>query len=499
MNLRHAFLWASFGRYSVMVVNLAATLVMARLLTPAEYGVSIMGTAVLAIAEAVRTLSGGAYLIQKHELAPEAIRATFTINLMVTLVLALGLLVSVGPLTRFFSAPDVAPYLLVAAIGFVTGPFVLPIGALMSRDMAFDRIAFVGAATASLSALVGVGLAVLGFSYMSFAWAGALSSVVAMVLYLSFWPDWSIFRPIFREWRNVLAFGAHDSATAILVQIGEAVPYLILGRALDAEAVGLCQRAVMFCLFPERVILAGVGAVALPAFARQRREKQPLKAGYLKAVELITAAQWPSLLFLMILANPIVSAVLGPKWMAVVPLIQILAVSLLFSFPVLLHYPTLVALGAVRYLPPVTLIQATTSIAILSLAAPRGLFAVAFSTLLIVPFAGLISLLLVRHVMRFRWLELAAAIQRSAIVAVLSTVGPAAVTIAGDWGIGMPIPVAAIAATLAAAGWIGGLWLTRHPLLYELTLGLIAVKRWVKSKLAPSCAGGSAYPGEGSR
>jgi O-antigen/teichoic acid export membrane protein len=476
MGIRRAFLWASVGRYLVMAINLAATLSMARLLSPAEYGVSVLGAAVFAVAEAIRALGGGAYLIQQDQLASANIRTSFSISLIVTLVLTVVLILLVRPLARSFNTPDLEPYLLVAAIGYLTGPFVYPISALMSRNMAFGEIAIIGAVTASVSAIAGICLAVLGFSSMSFAWAGAISSIAAMFLYLYYWRDWSIFRPVLREWRSVIAFGAHDSAAAVLSQIAEALTYLILGRKLDASAVGLCQRAVMLCLFPERVILAGVGAVALPAFSQHMREGQALKHSYLKVIELTTAAQWPSLLLLILLADPIVSILLGPHWQEVAPLMQIFAASLLCSFPFILLYPTLVAHGAIRYLPPVVAVQVVVSIGILAFAAGKGLHAVALSTLLVVPFSCLLSLLLARHFLHFRWVALARAIWRSAVVAAASAVGPLVIIIATDWKTEMPIVVAITAGALSAAGWVGGLWLTRHPLLHEI-LSAVGVLR----------------------
>ncbi len=57
-----------------------------------------------------------------------------------------------------------------------------------------------------------------------------------MGLYLYFWRDWSIFRLGWREWRNVIGFSFHDSASGILSQIGEAVPYLIIGRGRSTPA-----------------------------------------------------------------------------------------------------------------------------------------------------------------------------------------------------------------------------------------------------------------------
>lgn len=466
-DIRRAFLWVSAGRYLVLAINLAATVVLARLLTPDEFGLAVLGGAVLAVAEAIRALGGGAYIVQKKELAPNDVRSNFTVSLAVTIVLTAPLVLLSGPLTRYFLAPDLGRYLQVAALGYLTGPFVYPISALMSRQLEFGTIALIGTATAAVNAAASVGLAALGFSFMSFAWASAISAIAGMVLYLYVWKDRSIFRPRIRGCRDVIAFGAYASAAAVLSQISETLPYLILGRLLNAEAVGLGQRAVTLSLFPERVILAGVGAVALPALSREVREGGSLKHSYFRAIELITAALWPALVVLTLLAGPFVAVVLGRQWREVAPLIQIMATALLFSFPVSLQYPTLVAAGSIRYLPPVVVVQSVMSLGVLVVAAQHGLYAAALSTLLIVPLNSVISLLLVRFVVGFRWIDLIYATSKSAVCAMLSAAGPAVVALATGRLADLPLAAAMLAMLLAGCGWFGGLWLTRHPMLRE--------------------------------
>lgn len=170
---------------------------------PCEYGVSALGSAVLAIAEAVRALGGGAYLIQRKELAHENIRTTFTVSLIVTLGFTATLIVLAGPLTRYFNTPDLERYLLVSAIGYLMGPFVYPVFALMSRQMEFGMIARINAVSAVANAVTSILLAIMGFSYMSFAWAGVISAAAGMLLCFHFWRDRSIFRPLLSEWRSV--------------------------------------------------------------------------------------------------------------------------------------------------------------------------------------------------------------------------------------------------------------------------------------------------------
>ena len=91
--IRRAFLLSSVGRYFEMAINLATTVVMARLLAPADYGVAVLGTSVLAVAEAIRALGGGAYLVQQKELTAGQIHTNFTISLIATIILIAVLIV----------------------------------------------------------------------------------------------------------------------------------------------------------------------------------------------------------------------------------------------------------------------------------------------------------------------------------------------------------------------------------------------------------------------
>jgi O-antigen/teichoic acid export membrane protein len=450
-----------------MLINLAATLVLARLLAPQEYGVTVIGGAVFAIAEALRALGGGAYLIQKPELSKEDIRACFTVSLASTIAVAALLMLLAHTMARFFTMPRLEHYLRIAAIGYLAGPFIYPIAALMSRDLAFGALALISVVTAGVNAGVCIGLALQGYGYMSFAWAGAVSTATCMLLYLYCWKDRTIFKPIFRRWQSVLRFGIFDSATALVLQVADALPFFIFGKLFGASVVGLSQRVLMLCLVPERVILAGVGAVALPAFSQQARDGKSLKPAYLRAIELITAAQWPSLLLLVLLAKPLVATLLGPQWMETVPYVRIVAGALLFSFPLTLYYPTIVAVGAIRYMPLIFTLQSIASLSVLVLAARHGLYPAALSTFVIFPWNGLLSLGLARRFIRFRWADVLIAIRGSMLVAATSSVGPAAM-LAIYANRDMSVGATAAALSLSAIGWFAGLKYTRHPLFEEI-------------------------------
>lgn len=467
MAVRRAFLLVSLERYIGMVVNLATAAITARLLRPDEFGLAFLGLSIWSVAEVLREAGISAYLVQQPQLTPAKVRTSFTIMLLMTLILTGLILMATPSIARFYAAPELEHYFYVIALSFCIGPIHHPINALWRREMAFATIAGVGVVTTTLNAATTILLAYLGFSFMSFAWAGVVSAAAGLLLYLVLWKDLSIFRFSLTDWREIVSFGGYDCAASLLYRIGEILPYLILGRALGAGAVGLYQRAATLCNLPERTLLAGMIPVLLPAFAERARKGQSLKEGYLRGVEYITAVVWPALLNIIILAYPIVSVLLGSKWTEVAPLAQIMAAAMLLWFNPSLTGPMLVAAGAIRHTFLLAVATVSSSVTAQLLAAPYGLHAVALTMFVTVPVFVSFSIYLVRLHVPLQLRELAASMSKSAVVAGLSAVGPTMVALKAGATSDITVAGGAVALALSAAGWLAGLWITNHPLLNE--------------------------------
>jgi O-antigen/teichoic acid export membrane protein len=468
MTIKRAFLFSFVERYSVTAINLAVTIAVSRILTPEQYGISVIGSAGLAIADVVRDLGTGSYLVQQKQLTIGKIRTAFTVTLVSALAITAILLALSQAISEYYAVSGLTTYVQVGLAPMLLGPFISTVAGLLRRDMCFGKLAVASIAASLVNAGAAVLLSLMGVGFMSFAWANALSAAVSLLVLLSYRPERSIFIPSLREWRDVLSFGVYATSTSGLSILWEQVPYLIFGRILGGEAVGLYQRAYLLSRQPDRVLLAGVGAVALPALALHVREGKKLSASYLQAVEYITVVRWPALVVLSIVAYPYVLILLGSQWLSIVPLVQIMAIAQLSAFTASLDYPVLLAVGAVRHALLLTVVQLGISLPIMLCVAPYGLEAVALSSLFTVSCNIGLSVCLVRYHIRFRWRDLIAATRKSAVVTALSGVGPLAVFL-GSWPHpGISVAWTIVALGLAALGWVGGLWFSDHPLLREV-------------------------------
>lgn len=472
---RRAFVWASVGQYLTIGVNFAVTLVLARLLAPAEFGVAAVGGAILGLAEAVRDLAGGTFLIGERDLSHGKIRSTATVNFLVTLVIAAALLAFRSPLVHYFEMPALGPYLSIVVVGYMFGPLLYPQQALMSREMAFDRLAFISFAQAVATGVVAVTLALAGFRANSFAWAGVAATVLGTLMCLAIRKDISIFRPSLSEWRRVVGFGVYSSTTAVLGRLAEAVPLLIFGRLLGAAELAIGHRSVLLCLFPERLILAAVGMVALPELSRQSREGGDLKRAYLLGLSSITAVHWPAMVMLALLADPIVRLMLGHQWLAAIPLVRIISPALMFAVPLMLQFAILVAANSVQVLPRLLTLQTLVMAGTLFATAPYGLHAAALGMLVAMPINGAMSLLAVGSRIGLSLKDIIAALQRSAVVTAAAAVPPLAISLA--FPAEMPLGFAVAAGAIGGVTWLIAMFATGHPLWPEIVKAGSAILR----------------------
>jgi O-antigen/teichoic acid export membrane protein len=492
--IRRAMLITLSERYFALGANFVAVALVSRLLTPAEVGLSVIGMAIVGFALAAREFASPNFLIQHRNLTLEEIRKAFAVMLLLTLAITLLLAVSAPWIAWAYGEERLVPYLRVVSASILVELIAAPVVSLLRREMAFGKVAIINVSSAATAAAMMIGLALLGFSYMSFAWAWLASAAVGAALALCLHSDWRIFRPSLGGWHGMLTFGGYNGATVLLHRAYESLPYLMLGRILSLDAAAYFSRGLMICQLPDKLLMQGVVSVILPAFSAEVRNGGSLRKPYLRAISLITGFQWPALIVLALLAHPVVQVLFGSQWFGVVPLVQVMAIASMFSFSFELNYPVLVSMGAVSDSFLRGLVIWPVSALILTVFALFGLKAAAWSLMLAIPFQALVSLQFVRRHIAIGWTDIVTALWRSLVVAGMSALGPAAVIVLVGYRIELSIGDAVLAAVLAAIGWIVGLILTRHPLLAEFRktmtgLGLDRIiGRAVNKEVAPQAS-----------
>ena len=338
----------------------------------------------------------------------------------------------------------------------------------MQRELAFTALAYMNVAAAVINAAVTIGLGTAGFGPASYVWGFVVSSAALAIIAFLVRPDAWIFRPSLVGARRILSFGAISSSVTVINMAYDMLPRLALGRLLGVDAVGVYARAVTVCQLPDRAIVSALQPVVLPAMAAQTRAGGDLKANYLRGLTLMSAIQWPTLIMLALLADPVVRILLGPQWGETVPLVRMIALATMAMAPGFLTFPVLVATGRIRDTLTSSLISLPPSILIVIGAATIGLWQVAASMFVVAPLQMFVALLFVRRAIDLRWKELFVAAERSLLMTLGTAALPGLVLILSPNGFALGLGETVLAILGGGAGWLLALVITDHPLKDEL-------------------------------
>jgi len=316
-----------------IAVQLISTVVLARFLSPEDYGVMAMVMAVTAFAGLFREMGLSSAAIQKKDLTRGQQSNLFWLNVamgsLLTLMVALG-----SPLVAwFYKKPELTIVTLALSANFIIGSLATQHGAMLVRNMQFGRQSIATVSGAVVSLIVAVVLALQGKGYWSLVWgtlAGGMITTLSTLWLSPFRPG----RPSRGQGiREMLGFGANVTAFNFVNYFARNLDNLLIGRVWGASALGNYSRAYQLLMFPITAIRGPITSVAFPAMSRLQDEPQAYRAYYRRIIMVLANLTMPISAFLFVASAPVILLVLGEKWEGVIPIFSMLAITAFIQTP----------------------------------------------------------------------------------------------------------------------------------------------------------------------
>lgn len=467
--VQRSILFSALERYASLLLFFVSIGILSRLLTPKEFGIYAVVLAITSVFSASSQEFGGAnYLIQKFSLSEANVRAAFTITFGLSVAVGALLYLLSGLAESALGADGLSDGLAVAAINFVIMPFSVTIIALYRRAMQFGVIAASTLACNFTTICVSIALATMGYSYLAPIWGMIAGASIQAVYLIAARRDLRIFRPSLQGYLEVVRFGLYSSGVVLINVFYSSAPQLFLARTLDFTTVGLYSRACTLTQVFDRLVIQTISPVIMPAILAQTNAGADLKRLYLHAISLLTVLHWPFLIFMAVMAKPIIVVWLGPSWLDVVPLVRLLCIAQLSLFAACLTYPVLVAAGSVRDTLLSSLISLPPSLLIIFVASFFSVEAVAGSALLTLTFQAAVAFSFVGRHLDLRFIDFVHATNKSGVVALCCCMTAVICALVFELGLIGPMAAIFMACGTVAATWLAAIFAVQHPLLPEL-------------------------------
>lgn len=308
-------------------IHLVSTVVLARLLTPDDYGTLTMVMAVTAFAGLFRDLGLSSAAVQKKHLTNAQQSNLFWLNVAMGAALT-AIVAAASPLVAWFYGKDeLVPITLALSLSFLIGSLGTQHAVRLVRDMKFARKA-IATITGSLVSLgVAVTCAYQNLAYWSLVWgslAGAVTTTLLLLLLSPFYPSWFKRGAGIRE---MIGFGANVTAFDIVNYFQRNLDNILIGRFWGPGELGLYGKAYSLLMLPINSIRGPINAVAFPVLSKLQDRPDEFRDYYLKTTTLIALLSMPMAAFLFISAKPVIALVLGPGWLGVAPIFSWLALA----------------------------------------------------------------------------------------------------------------------------------------------------------------------------
>ena len=347
--LVHGIAWSAGSKWLTQIVSWGSTIVVARILTPNDYGLVGMAAIYLGLVALVSEFGIGSAIVTLRDLSDDAIAQLNTVSLLIGATIFAISLAAAHPLASFFRTQALVPVVFTLSISFIVGAFKSVPNAILQRNFQFRTLATIDATRALFAAVFAVTLAFYGFHY----WALVLSEVSGVALATVFTVVKSPRRyaiPRFSTIETAITFSRQVLVGRVAWFVYSNSDFLVAGRMLGQAALGAYDFAWTLTNIPIEKLTSLVSNVTPTVFASVQHDKDALERVVLSLTEGIAIVAFPISIGLALISSDLIYGVFGAKWANAILPLQLLGVSTALRSVMPLIPPALTVRGKTRFL-----------------------------------------------------------------------------------------------------------------------------------------------------
>lgn len=385
--------WSVVERFSVQGIGFIVMIIMARVLTPADYGLVGELTIFIAVSQSLVDSGFSQALIRKQDRTEVDNSTVFYFNIGVGISLYLLMSFCAPLIARFYSQPILVPLTRLLSLNILINSLVV-----VQRAQFTIRIDFRTQAKASLTAsivsgCVGITMVYTGHGVWSIVWY-QLSNLITNVVMLWILSKWRPQRGYsWKSFRELFGFGSKLALSGIINTIYNNIYLIVIGKVFKASDLGYYTRAHQFADFPSSNVSGIIQRVTFPVLCTIQNDEQRLRNVYRNFLRLAGFVVFPLMVGLAALAHPLINTVLTPKWAFAATLLQVICLSMMW-YPIhSINLNLLQVKGRSDLFLKLEIIKKIVGITIMCISVPFGIIAMCWGALA----SSLIALVINTH------------------------------------------------------------------------------------------------------
>lgn len=375
-NLRHkavhGTMWGALERFSVQGIQFVVMIFMARILTPADYGLIGMLVVYISVAQSLVDSGFSQAIIRKRDRTQTDNSTAFYFNIAVGVALYLLLYVTAPLIARFYNQPQLTAITRVLCIGIILNSVVVVQRALLTEKVDFKTQAKASTAAALTSGAVGLTMAYNGMGVWSLVGQQLTNlGVDAMLLWVfAGWrPSW---RYSWASFRSMFSFGFKLAVSGIINTLYDNLYLIVIGKIFKATELGYYTRSYQFASFPSQSVTGVLQRVTFPILCAVQNDSVRLRDIYRRVLRVSAFIVFPLMTGLAAVATPLIVTILKEQWASAGVLLSIICFALMW-YPIhAINLNLLLAKGRSDIFLKLEIVKKLIGVAILAITMPFG-------------------------------------------------------------------------------------------------------------------------------
>lgn len=382
--------WSFFNQFANYGMNFCVGIVMARLLSPSDYGITALPAVFMAVAGILQSGGLSDALVRKTDFREEDLSTSFYYSIAVGITMYLTLFFSAPWIADFYNTPVLVPLLRVTALSFLWGPLNSAQNVILKRRLDFKTPTKISLITRIISACVGIALAYMGYGLWALVVSGVLSSLLTVIL------NWFTVRWLPRtgwskaSFKYLWGYGNKIMASGILDILYQNITPIFVAKYYSPTDLGVYNRAQGYASMPSQQVTGVIQSVTFPVLSKIQNDDEALARNYRRMLCATAFIVFPLMMMLSALARPLVLTLITAKWEACIILLQIICFSMMW-YPIhALNLNLLIVKGRSNLFLRLEIIKKIVGISILAITLPQGLIVFCCGTIV----SSMISLII---------------------------------------------------------------------------------------------------------
>ncbi len=324
---KKGLVWNSINQFANLGLSFVVGVVMARLLTPSDYGITALPSIFVAIAEIFIWGGFSSAMVRKVDLNEEDLSTAFYYSISIGIVLYTLFFFLAPLIASFYETPVLIPLIRITTLSFLWSPLTTPQNIILQRKLDFKTPARITITTKIIGAILGIGLAYAGYG----VWSLVIMTVVSS--FLSFVQTWAKVKwmPTHgwskSSFRYLWGYGNKLMISTLIDRLYTNLTPLIIGKYFGVNELGLYNRANGYANLPSQQGTNVVQQVTFPVLSKMQEDDQMLAINYRRILKCTAFIIFPVMFLIAALARPLILLLIGEKWEECILLLQILCFS----------------------------------------------------------------------------------------------------------------------------------------------------------------------------